>query len=565
MIVLGLADNHDAGVALAQDGRLIFAAGEERFNREKQTHAFPLESLGSALSCTGIDPGQVDRVVVAGRYTPALALRGLRGLHRRMKRDLSQFDYRLNLYMLYQSGLRRLPLAEDLEAAGANWVLGRALARAGVRAPVSLMDHHLAHASGAWFTNPWPEALVITADAMGDGTSLLVARGERGRVRELYRQSASAGISTYYSRITEYLGFRPNRHEGKVTGLAAHGDPELLAPVMRRLLRFQGPGFAQLPLHLPQNRGRGLFASLAGHRREDVAAACQRNLEHQVAELVRYWVRHTGLRRLVLAGGIFSNVRLNQALSQLDEVEAVYVFAHMGDGGLPAGAALSLEGEPGQPLPHLYLGPSFTRRQCAEACDAAGLPYRRVKDPVATCAEALAAGQTVARFCGPMEYGPRALGHRSILHRPDDPEVNDWLNRALGRDEFMPLAPVVSAQEAPRWFHGLDKVRDAARFMTVSLPVTEELRRTCPGVVHVDGTARPQVVTRQASPGLHQVLEHFQRRTGLPCLINTSFNMHGEPIVCTPRDAVRSFCAAGLDRMLLEDLLVEPSSPRAEG
>ena len=301
--------------------------------------------------------------------------------------------------------------------------------------------------------------------------------------------------------------------------------------------------------------------------REDVAAGIQRHFENEIVRCVRAYVRRWGLERVALAGGCFANVRVNQVIREAPEVENVYVFPQMGDGGGGAGAALwwwSRLEEASQARPtaleRVYLGPAFTSERCRAALE--GEPrvhWRRSDDIDAELARRLADGRIVARFRGPMEYGPRALGNRSILYKPTDPTVNDWLNKRLDRTEYMPFAPSVLEEYAGDYFQGWRPEDRAAWFMTATYHVTPLCRRLAPAVVHLDGTARPQVVCRRHNPTYWRLIDLYRRRTGLAIVLNTSFNMHEQPIVCTPEEALRAFLAARLDVMGLEDYLVEPA------
>jgi carbamoyltransferase len=228
----------------------------------------------------------------------------------------------------------------------------------------------------------------------------------------------------------------------------------------------------------------------------------------------------------------------------------------MGDGGLPVGAALGAAGAEPAHLSHVFLGPSYDDRHIERLLEGAGVAFTRPADLAGEVAQLIADKRVVARCDGAMEWGPRALGNRSILYRPDDPAVNDWLNKRLKRTEFMPFAPMTLAEHAPDLYKGLDKAADAARFMTVCFEVSEQMTRDCAGVVHVDGTARPQVLHREDSPRMHELLEAFHRITGLPTIVNTSFNMHEEPIVCSPADALRAWQAADLDALVLGPFVI---------
>jgi carbamoyltransferase len=277
-------------------------------------------------------------------------------------------------------------------------------------------------------------------------------------------------------------------------------------------------------------------------------------------------VEQSGEPELVVAGGVFANVRLNQLVDELPGVGSLFIHPGMGDEGLAYGAAcagaLKLDHEralkmAGTPLSDVFLGGNCERQDISEALSAEGLmqdPRPNIEEDIARL---LAEGYVVARCAGRMEYGPRALGNRSILYRPDDPSVNDWLNKCLKRTEFMPFAPATPIELIGKMYERAESVRHAAQFMTITRNCTEEGRRLCPGVVHLDGTARPQYLLPEVTPELHKIATVFHELTGLPSIINTSFNIHEEPIVNSPQDAVRAFMEGQLDYLALGDILIE--------
>jgi carbamoyltransferase len=258
---------------------------------------------------------------------------------------------------------------------------------------------------------------------------------------------------------------------------------------------------------------------------------------------------------VALAGGVFANVLLNARIALLDGVERLHVFPHMGDGGLAAGAALHVAGARPAPLSNAFLGPEPSGEECLRAARDAGLEVERPRDPDQGLVEALVRGEAVVRVTGRLELGPRALGNRSVLAPAGDPAVTARLNAALRRDDFMPFAPILREEDAASALVGHERAVEALRFMTVALPTREAFRRACPAAVHVDGTARAQVVRRQDDPSLHELLTRYASCTGLPALLNTSFNLHEEPIVCSAADAVRTFLATGLPLLRLGPLL----------
>ncbi len=558
MRVLGISDNHNAGAALVVDRRLVAAINEERINRQKNSMAFPARAIAEVLQIGGLTPAEIDLVVVAGEITPSAILRCLPGVHQGAKNLSGQFGWLFNLYTYYQVIARAMRLPYALDRALSRWILTRRLRRLGFRCPVRMVEHHQAHAWSAFLCGPFTAATVITADAMGDGVTATVGVGRPdGTVERRYAQSGLAALNPYYSRVTEYLGFRPNRHEGKITGLAAYGNPHRLAPLFRRVLRFVGPGFTRLGCPLRHHRRLGWYRHLIGERPADIAAACQHVLEEAVTAFVRHWVRQTGAPDVVLAGGIFENVKLNQRVRELPEVRGISIFPNMSDGGLAAGAALGAAGATPAPLPTVYLGNAYGEEEIRRELERDGLTFTRPADIAAAVAELLARGEVILRFTGAMEYGPRALGNRTIYYQPGDPSVNDWLNKMLRRTEFMPFAPATLDHEAERCFVGVDKARFTARFMNMCFDCTSAMSGFAAGCVHVDGTARPQLVRREDNPDAFAILTAFAARTGTPVLINTSFNMHEEPIVMTPADAVRAYRDGGFKYLAIGPYLVE--------
>ena len=558
VIILGINDNHDSGAALAIDDHLVAAVGQERLDRNKNSGAFPWDAIDEVLHIAGVRPSQVDRIAFGSHFTPTAALRAVPTLHHGTKATASQFSPALNAYVAYQVALRDSG-AWPMDAEISRKLLSRRLRSRGLSAPVVTLEHHASHAYSAYRSQPHLDALALTVDAMGDGTSVTVSLGAGGDLKLIYRQSGFSAINTYYSRITEWLGFTPNRHEGKITGLAAYAEPppELVAHFRSQFRFLESGGFTRVNYLRIQRKDDAFHSYLNHFSREQIAASLQVNLEDQICAFVRHWVQRTGRRNLALAGGIFANVKLNQRIHELPEVEDIFIYPNMGDGGLAAGAALTLSAVAPHLLRDVYMGREFGAEDCLRAVKNAGLPHRKPRKLAERVADALVRGKTVARVSGRMEWGPRALGNRTVMFRPDDPSVNDWLNKQLGRTEFMPFAPVTLWEERRRCYRGLEGAEHAARFMTVCFDCTDEMKKSSPGVVHIDGTARPQLLRREDNPGYYDIVAAFHEKTGIPSVVNTSFNMHEEPIVRSPRDAVLAFVYAGLDYLVLGPYLVE--------
>ena len=430
------------------------------------------------------------------------------------------------------------------------------LRRWGLPGKLRRVEHHEAHAASAYYASGFARALILTVDAYGSGLTTTLSLGEAGRIRRIHSVRFPHSMGMFYAQITKALGFVPDRHEGKILGLAAYGKAGPLAARVRG--RFiERDGTFEAPWLFDRRYVRVLAGS---HPREDLAAAWQENLERVV---VRYLVHHLERHRVecvALAGGVMANVRLNQRIAEAPGVSKVFVYPAMNDSGTAAGAALSVQaslaGMHPARLRDVFLGPAFTESEVHAALAGRGLVTRQLPDPAEEIGDLLARGKTVARCSGRMEYGPRALGNRSILFPAVDSRANQWLNEKLQRTEFMPFAPATLAEEAHRCYRNLEVAADAARFMTITYDCTDFMKQTSPAAVHVDGTARPQLVDAETNPSFHAILSAYHRRTGIPSVLNTSFNIHEEPIVCTPADAVATYLAGGLDYLALGDLLV---------
>jgi carbamoyltransferase len=550
--ILAIHEDTNANAALIEDGAIVAAVAEERLTRRKFQPGHPARAVDAVLASAGIALDEVDAVVAGNRYHFLPRLLGeapLLGEH-----DL--FGARHRSWTAMQARLRHGgPLARRVERVSAA-ALRRRFGRS-----VPLVDHHTAHAYSAWLTSGFDEALAVSIDNLGDGWSARTFRCGGGRAEPLWGSSAEHSPGQFYGEITQLLGFHL-MHAGKVTGLAARGDARAAYPFMERLFGLCNDDTEfRLASSRLRSRRRGPYRELRQFTREQIAAAAQQRLEHVILRHVQRGLDETGLRHVVLAGGVFANVLLNQRLWHLPAVDGLFVHPAMTDQGIAAGAALAhlaaTSGLRPQPMEHAYLGPGYDDEAIAAALDEADLPHERCVDIEARVAELVAGQQVVARFSGRMEYGPRALGHRSILVHTGDPAVNDWLNRRLGRSEFMPFAPATLAEHAAACYEDYGPgVAHAARFMTLTFRCSESMKKASPAVVHVDGTARPQVVHADASPGLHRILSLVHEHTGVPSVINTSLNVHGEPIVCSPADAIQMIRARRVHALAIGPFLV---------
>jgi len=548
---------HESGACLLSDGKLLAAVTEERLSRRKNDGAFPFRAIQEVLQITGLPPGELDLVSLAG-LPPLQRSAKMLATQWELLRDTGIVLPRRILYALLTAKKIRRTVPENLR-------------------PVARMEweHHHCHAAAAFFTSPFDQATVITLDGIGDSSICgTIGIGQGDSLRRLHEFNGYYSPGILYSFITKVFGFRPARHEGKITGLAGFGDPAVCSDQFRSLLQYDTGRHRFYSRWIPTLFGPGsedlwsipLVSDLLDqHEKKDIAAGLQRVLEEEVVKMVSDALRMTGIPDMVLAGGVFGNVKLNQRIRELEGVRAVYIHPGMGDDGLMVGAAYlglqQLARQRRMPfrrefLQTVYLGPSYSEEQIQEQLQKHGLSGRRSENVEEEIAANLAQKRVVGRFAGRMEYGPRALGNRTILADAQDRSINDWLNKRLKRTEFMPFAPSLLEEDAGKYLIGWRSDHAAARFMTITYDVDPEIQRQCQAVVHVDGTARPQVVREEDNEGYHRVLTAYKRRTGLPIVVNTSFNMHEEPIVCTPADAIRSYLSGCVDVLALENIIV---------
>jgi carbamoyltransferase len=560
---VGYHRSHEASVVVLDDaGRPLFAASEERFSRIKMQGGWPVLAAEHVL-------GQFD---LAG----CELVHGGLPLQQRFAREAKLAAYNaLNrkLQDIHPKRFRKLADVAFGRTKNSEAEVFPGLARTHV-------DHHTCHAASAYYPSGFDEAEVVTVDGVGDTYSSRVFHAKGGRLTpraEFFHTEFPLGHN--YEYMTALLGHHPHRHAGKVTGLSANGsrDERLLSTLESWLSEVWSSGkgrpyFFMLHSQHGSTADDPAFDQALRELRElrrtrfgdwsnaDLAWAIQYILEREVTAMIERAIPHIDGQPICLAGGVFANVKLNKLVKEMGFGQ-IFVQPAMGDGGLAFGGPLFVGGERGEISPYrlesVYLGPEYGEQEMLDAIHAEGLEGTRYDPVEPKIAELLAEGRVVARFNGRMEFGPRSLGNRSILYHCADASVNDWLNKRLDRTEFMPFAPATLDEEAAGGFHGLDGAEHAAEFMTITFDCTEQFKRDCPAAVHVDGTARPQLVRASSNPSFHHVLREYRQRTGVGTVVNTSFNMHEEPIVCTPEDAVRSFVRGHLDYLAIGPFIVE--------
>lgn len=561
-VILGLSYSYDSGAAVLIDGRIVAAVNEERMNREKCYAGFPKLAIAESLRIAGVSPAEVSEVA-AGGLMSFVYESGVEA--KSAKYALSAWLSRIGL-LRFMIGY--LPMAYLLRAVFGNRFnplfnnhadLVSGLRELGISAPVRNFDHHLCHNASAYYASGFGRCYAVSIDAFGDCFSSRIYSCAGGRMTLEKTVPAYHSPAHHYAYVTALLGFIPTRHEGKVTGLAAFGHSTETGRILGERLTYSPATRSPLVRGYYQRPELDyLRTALANFSREDIAAGVQHVLEEVETRYLTDNIPNPRGTAIVLSGGVAANVRLNQKIRDLG-FRDVYVFPHMGDGGLAVGACYAANSEttgPGRnrPLTDVYLGTGYTDAEIEAALKSSGFNWHRSDAVEREVAEQVEAGKIVARFNGRMEYGPRALCNRSILYKADDPSVNTWLNHRLKRTEFMPFAPVLLREDAPRFLKDYDADRSiAASYMTITYDVTDLCKATAPAIVHVDGTARPQIVDRETNPSMFGILTEYKKIRGFSIMVNTSFNMHEEPIIRTPDEAVESVKQAELDVLAIGD------------
>ncbi|HUN69319.1 MAG TPA: carbamoyltransferase C-terminal domain-containing protein [Burkholderiales bacterium] len=562
-VILGLASSHDASACVLVDGALAAAVSLERITRRKNDGArLPLEALEHALEAAGVTRAQVDGVAAIHSFFPERYFR-----RESLAKELEARLVRLRRERLLNVNDQLKRLTARGEGIGDYFRREEFLAALGLRAgiPVRFYDHHATHAMAAAWYSGFADCAVLTIDGVGElNIHHTASTWSAGRLQRLEKSDLlGSSPGEFYEAVTEAMGFIPLRHEGKVLGLAAHGNARKLYGEFRKALRpnaakngfdsdFTGRADAYAA------REAYLEALVRAHPREEVAAAAQAVFEDAIVEVTRELLARTGKRTLAVNGGVFANVKLNQRLAALPELDRLFVFPAMSDTGNSVGAALFFlqENERAAPpttLRSVYWGSGWDEAACAKALAAAGIRAKKLDEEtlIARAADAIHAGRVVGWFQGRMEFGPRALGNRSMLARPTDAEINKTLNARLARTEFMPFAPSVLEEHAAEIFDNAAKSSDCLPFMTITCDVKQAWRSRIPAVVHVDGTARPQTVSRESNPLYWKLIDAYRQRSGIPLVLNTSFNVHEEPIVCFPENAVQALADDRIDCLAL--------------
>lgn len=573
MATLGIHDLHDCGVALVKDGEVLGAINEERFTKRKNDVGFPVNSI--EFMKREFEKEEISNVAIPWISGSALFARMFpsyekrrREIWRREVRKPSRF--RMSLVNLGFKLIQNQNPKGLWNAAGESiggGIIRKKLSKLGIEKKITFVDHHLAHASCAYYASGFKNALVLTLDGAGDGLCGSVSIGENGELRRLNSFKGSASLGILYGAATLACDMRYSEDEGKLMSLAAYSYPAQI-PELNNISMYDeqskqlvSRNSKKYELLLAEHFKETL---LWRHSREAFAFAVQRHVEEQVVKIVRQYIKETGMTNLAVAGGLFSNIVVNMALNEMPEVKNFFVFPHVGDGGLSTGAAYYVDFKkngkmPKRQIDNLYYGPEYSDAAIEEVLKRhrheKQIEYREIKDIERFTAEKIAKENRIMLwFQGRMEYGPRALGNRSVLALASDQKNRNKINIIIKkRPYYQPFASSILEEDAKEL---LDPCIGVNRFMTVGYKTTEESYKELVAASHIDGSTRPQMLGDE-NKRYRKLIEYVKRETGVGALLNTSFNKHGMPIVMTPEDAIWTLMNTGAEQLAIGNFFVE--------
>ncbi len=555
MYTLGInAAFHDTSACLIKDGKLIAAAEEERFTHIKHgkrpvpfsTWELPFFAIDFCLKKAGIHLRDIDHVAYA--FDPEL----VKGANKNTSIVYPGWDH------LFEEYLRKAP--EQLVDGYPHTLQHRFMGARKEDFEWHYVDHHLSHAASAFLASPYKQAAVMTIDGRGEKATTSYFRGRGNQLEKISEVCMPHSLGMLYENVTQHLGFLASSDEYKVMALASYGKPEFLDE-FRSMIQIGTDGNYTIDkLRLAERFGpRRIKDSSFDAKHFNIAHSLQQVLEEKMLELVEWLYRETGEENLCLAGGVALNCVLNAHLRDNGPFKNIWVQPASGDAGTALGAALIVDARMRESsirefeMNHVYWGPDFSDEEIEAFLKWTKVPYRKLQNVAEETAAILAANKVIGWFQGRMEFGPRALGSRSILASPIDPAMQAKLNDIKDREDFRPVAPVVLEEDAAEWFEDAKH----SPFMLFVYNVKEDKASKIPAVMHVDRTARIQTINRNQHPAYYDLIKAFKKKTGVPVLINTSFNTRGEPIVCTPRDAIECFWTSPFDALVINSFVLE--------
>jgi len=567
MKIIGINNEmYISSACLIEDGKIVAAAAEERFSREKLTRRFPLETIKYCFKEANIEMEEVD--YIATSWNPGVYFTKFNPIYSGQRRHMVEQLYSVpdNLMQLYVRPEVDYVFQEISGSFG--------------QTKTYYITHHRAHAANGFFLSPFSSAAILTADAQGEFESTTFCHGKDNKINSIKCINYPHSFGVLYSTFTEFLGFSANSDEWKVMALASYADPnnKFYKLLKEDVVRLQGDGGFELNLsyfkgflHDQPNLYTEKLVEIFGRARErdeelqerhfEIAAALQKISEEAIVHLLNWLFQQTREKNLVLSGGSFMNSVFNGKVLELTPFDNLFVSSCPDDSGNCFGAAFYLYNhilgeERGTPMQHNYYGPQYTDSEIEETLKRYNLNYTYEENIFKKAAKLLSEDNIIGWFQGRMEFGQRALGNRSILADPRNGDMKDKVNSAVKfRESFRPFAPAVIKEKQEEYFE-IGKGGDVP-FMEKVYSVKPDKRDKIPAVVHVDGSGRIQTVTNESNPEFYSLIEEFEKITHIPIVLNTSFNLNGEPIVCTPSDAIKTFYSCGLDVLVLGNYIVQ--------
>jgi carbamoyltransferase len=582
MTILGISLSHDGTLSIIKNGEHVFSIGEERLNRKKAYIGFPFEALENLKHSEYVNLNDIDMVAISESifieswaYTYAFQLTENKTYY-----DL-QNELKPKNFFIDDKDYLKIKSDAECKIYVKNKIK-KLLNKNGINAPVEYINHHTSHAASAYYSSGFDQALAITMDGEGDLLSATVNVCKDGIIKKISETSKDHSAGYLYSEVTKRCGYKISRHEGKITGLAAYGNYKKHENVFDGLTEVKNGTLKyvnrvnQSKLNRIKNKLYNIFGFnfYMGHEElihrvgnlsnEDLSASIQNHLEKRIVEIVKYWIQKTGIKKIVLAGGVFANVKFNQYISEIDDVQDLFIFPDMGDGGNAFGAACYVYFQKNKfnskkfKIKNVYFGPSYDNNYVKKVLNQKidKISFYKSENIAHDTARLIADGKIIGWFQGRMEYGPRALGNRSIIASPTDRNINNWLNKRMKRTEFMPFAPSCLYEKADDLFKiPKQSLKFPAEFMTITFEMNDEWVKKAPAISHIDNTARPQLVRKEANPKYYKLLSEYYKITGLPLFINTSFNVHEEPIVCKPEQGLDALLDSVIDVFVCNDFI----------
>ena len=556
MKILSFHNSLEASAAIYINGSIKSAISEERFNRIKNFHGFPTNSIKYLLNKFKINFKDLDYVV----YGMVNSVFPDEPTNLKLYKKIIKIPkiYQKKFYERIESEIQwnKRHLNEIHAFAKANNFLNKLI----------LIDHHESHAAGAYFSSPFKNAMIFTFDGKGGFKSSSIFKGNKNKFNRVDFLTTFDSLGYFYGNITRALGFKSERHEGKVTGLAAYGKKTSLLNYFRSFVNLENKsldikfGKNYLPWFLTKDNLPFFFKKLSKYKKEDVAFAAQSILEEAILYRIKNNLPKNKKVNICLSGGVMANVKLNQKIRELKGVKNVYVQPVMGDSGIAIGgiyAFLSKKNKINPKFLHsMSLGTSYKNNEIKYILKKEKIKFFYTKNITKILVNDLKKNKIIGYFSGKMEFGPRALCNRSILYHGKDKSINYWLNKRLHRTEFMPFAPVTIEEYAKKCFVGWKKNDVSADFMTMTYKCTNNFIKQCPASIHIDKTARPQIIRKKDSK-LHKIFKEYLIKTGELALINTSFNKHEEPIIENIYDAINSFKKKIVDTLIIENFVIK--------